>query len=33
MHKNIGKVMPTLSKFCYESLRGDTDWRCCVQMS
>ena len=22
-----------LSKFCSESLHGDTDWRCCVQRS
>jgi len=21
------------SKFCSESLHGNTDWRCCVQMS
>ena len=26
-------LMVKFSNFCSESLHGDTDWRCCVQMS
>jgi len=26
-------IMVNISKLCSESLHGDSDWRCCVQMS